>query len=80
MEYDIKEKFRLEEKIYFDLIFEDKLTVNHCFVEKGEYGDLLLRLPTKKTDKGVFQTVWFNDESFFKEIQSKLREKYKGEL
>ena len=73
MALEIREKFRLEDRIYFDLILDNKLTINHCFAERGEYGDLLLRLPTKETKKGIFQTVWFNDEELFKKIQQEVQ-------
>lgn len=71
---EIKKNFKSNDKIYFDVTIDKKITINHCFLEEGDFGDMLLRLPTKQTPKGVFQSVWFEDQDLFKEIQDKARE------
>lgn len=63
MELKIKNETQIDDKIYFDMYFGG-VKVKNCFVEKGDKGDWMLRLPTKKTDEGIEQVIWLNDKTF----------------
>ena len=54
-----------DKKIYFDLSING-VNIRKCFIEKGNKGDWMLRLPTKKTEEGIEQLVWLNNKTFEK--------------
>lgn len=77
-EVRIERKFKTGQKIYFDLVV-GKVRINHCFVERGNKGDWMLRLPTKNTPTGVHQAVWFDDKETFNHVCNKVRNHFEGD-
>jgi len=63
LELKIRNENPKKDKIYFDMYFGG-VKVKNCFVEKGDEGDWMLRLPTKKTKEGIEQIIWLNEKTF----------------
>lgn len=77
----VENEFVSGDKIYFDLSFvfgNNRIKINNCFAEKGNRGDWMLRLPTKKTKNGVIQINWLDNETF-KRACIKVRKHFKEE-
>lgn len=82
VKFKIDGEKKVGKKIYFDLsiyISGHKFKINQCFVEKGERGDWLLRLPTKKTRKGIYQINWFDNDIFNEACKFTLKH-FEGEV
>lgn len=78
MDMEIREKYEVGQKQYFDLVVND-VRIRHCFVEPDENGVLRLRLPTQNNHSGIHQTVYFEKQEHFNEICNQVQEYFEEE-